>query len=142
MGPEEYWSAFAKATGRKFDREHIEEMVRREIDFWSAYDERVLAWITQLRAQGYLTGILSNLPSPLGAHLRIRSWFLDHFDQVTFSYELLSAKPEAKIYRHVVKELGIAPEEALFLDDRRENVEGAKAAGLQQCSMRVGDRSC
>jgi len=131
LGPHDYWTAFAKMTGRKFDREHIEEMVRREIDFWSAYDERVLAWARELRTQGFRLGILSNLPSPLGKHLRIRPWFLDHFDQVTFSYELLLMKPEAEIYQRAIAGLGIRPSEALFLDDRPENVVGARAAGLQ-----------
>ena len=39
-------------------------------------------------------------------------------------------KPEAGIYRLAVEGLGLAAHEALFLDDRPENVKGALAVGL------------
>ena len=40
-------------------------------------------------------------------------------------------KPQAEIYLHCCRELGVDPAKALFLDDRPENVEGARVAGLQ-----------
>ena len=39
-------------------------------------------------------------------------------------------KPEPGIYRYAIEGLGVEPGEALFLDDRLENVEGARALGL------------
>jgi putative hydrolase of the HAD superfamily len=128
--PALYWRRIAHLAGRTLDQTLLDEMVRREIDFWSDFDERVLAWTGRLRAAGLRTGILSNLPGPLGRHLRALPGFLDHFDQVTFSYELGSIKPERKIYDHAIQGLAIAPREALFLDDKIENVDGAIAAGL------------
>ncbi len=106
-------------------------LVRREIDFWSNFDERVLAWARELRDAGLRTGILSNMPLPIGESLRVTPGFLDHFDQVTFSYELGVLKPEREIYEYALRGLGVAPAEALFLDDRPENVEGARAIGLR-----------
>jgi putative hydrolase of the HAD superfamily len=126
----DYWTEAAGLMNRTFDDAMIEEMVRREVDFWSRFDDRVVAWIDQLRAAGFRTGILSNLPIPLGTHLRANG-LLEHFDHVTFSFELGCAKPERRIYEHAVAGLNIAPEEALFLDDRPENVAGAREAGLQ-----------
>ena len=41
------------------------------------------------------------------------------------------SKPAAEIYEHCLKGLGIAAADTLFLDDRRANVEGAKAIGMQ-----------
>lgn len=49
---------------------------------------------------------------------------------VYFSAELGSAKPDPAIYRAVLARHGVAPGEALFIDDLDENVEGARAAGL------------
>jgi putative hydrolase of the HAD superfamily len=129
--PNEYWSDIARSVGRTFDAPLIAQMVDCEIDFWSRFDTRPLAWIHQLRSAGARTGILSNLPRPLGAHLRERDGFLQHFDHVTFSFELNVVKPQRAIYEHAVRGLNIAPERALFLDDRPENIEGARAAGLQ-----------
>jgi putative hydrolase of the HAD superfamily len=126
-----YWLDIAEASGRVFDEGLIAEMMRREVDFWGRFDHRVLNWTQDLRAAGLRTSILSNLPRTLGERLRSAPGFLDHFDQVTFSYELGVIKPEAPIYRHAIEGLGVAPEEALFLDDRPENVDGARAAGIR-----------
>ncbi len=126
----EYWQDFGASIGRVFDDAMIAEMIRREIDFWSHLDGRVLSWMKDLRRAGLRTSILSNLPRVLGDTLRSRNGFLDHFDQVTFSYELGVIKPEPEIYSYAVQGLGIDPSEALFLDDRPENVDGAREAGL------------
>ena len=128
--PAAYWRDFAGRTGLTFDDAMVEEMIRREIAFWSHYDARLLAWTADLRRAGLRTSILSNLPLPIGESLRATPGFLDHFDQVTFSYRLGVIKPEREIYEYALRGLGVAPAEALFLDDRSENVEGARALGL------------
>lgn len=125
-----YWKDIAESSGRVFDEALIAEMMRREVDFWGRFDDRVLSWARDLRAAGLRTSILSNLPRTLGERLRSEPGFLEHFDQVTFSYELGFIKPEAPIYQHAIEGLGVEPAEALFLDDRPENVEGARAAGI------------
>jgi putative hydrolase of the HAD superfamily len=66
----------------------------------------------------------------LGEQLRATPGFLDPFDHVTFSYELGLVKPQPEIYRDAIEGLGVKPEEALFLDDRADNVEGARAVGM------------
>jgi putative hydrolase of the HAD superfamily len=126
----EYWRAVAASANTHFDDVLIATLVRHEIGFWSTFDDRLLHWTSDLRAAGFRTGILSNLPRPLGEALRATPGFLEHFDQVTFSYELGMVKPQPGIYAHAVGGLGIDPGEALFLDDLPDNVEGARAAGL------------
>jgi len=91
----------------------------------------MLAWAGRLRSAGLRTGLLSNLPEPLGLHLRHEMRLPDLFDHHSFSYELRAAKPEAAIYQHALKGLGVEPAEALFIDDRPENVEGAQACGIR-----------
>jgi putative hydrolase of the HAD superfamily len=131
LEPREYWGGIAKTVGRTFDDALVTEMLQREIEFWTTYDERVIAWVRELRSRGLRTGILSNLPGPLGQHLRDHSGFLDAFDHATFSYELGMVKPEPEIYHHMIQGLGVPAGKALFLDDRPVNVEGARAVGLQ-----------
>jgi putative hydrolase of the HAD superfamily len=130
MDPLVYWQGVAELVGRTFDDALIAEMMKREIDFWSRLDHRVLNWIAQLRADGVKTGILSNLPRPLAARLRTDG-FVKHFDHVTFSCELSTTKPQSPIYEHAVAGLSLAPADTLFLDDRPENVAGARAVGLE-----------
>jgi putative hydrolase of the HAD superfamily len=129
--PEEYWQAVAHAAGTKLEESRIPELVRLEIELWNQYDTRVLAWAEQLRSAGYRTAILSNLPRPLGEELRATPGFLDPFDHHTFSYELRKVKPQPEIYLDAIRGVGVEPSEALFLDDRPDNVAGAQAVGMK-----------
>ncbi len=129
--PHEYWQAVARSAGTQFEESRLPRLIRREIELWNQYDSRVLIWINQLRAAGYRTAILSNLPRPLGEELRATPGLLEHFDYVTFSYELGLVKPQPGIYLDATSGLGIEPSQALFLDDRPDNVQGACAAGLR-----------
>lgn len=53
------------------------------------------------------------------------------FDRVYFSHEVQMRKPEPEIYRHVLEENNLNPEETLFIDDRYENIEAARGLGIQ-----------
>ena len=127
LRPAEYWRGIVP----DFDESRLPELIRREVELWNQYDGRVFDWIGRLRAAGHRTAILSNLPRVLGEALRATPGFLDPFDHVTFSYELGVIKPDPGIYADAIRGLGVKPEEALFLDDRPENVEGGRAAGLR-----------
>ena len=129
--PPEYWHSVAKIAGTRFEDSELPALIRREIELWNNYDSRVLRWTRQLRAAGVRTAILSNLPRPLGEELRGTPGFLEHFDHVTFSYELGVVKPQPEIYRHTIEGLGIAAQDALFLDERQDNVDGSCAVGLR-----------
>ncbi len=132
LSPIEYWSTVVAPA---FAEKHLADLIAIEIDFWTDYDERPFHWIAKLRHAGVRVGMLSNLPQALGDNLRKEQFlgkcFFDHFDHITLSYELLSVKPQAPIYRHSVEGLGVAPEEALFLDDKLPNVHGAIEVGLR-----------
>ena len=128
--PRLYWENIGGRLGLGFDQAMIDGLIEREIAFWSLFDDRVLAWTGDLRAAGIRTGLLSNLPRPIGEALKVLPGFLGHFDEVTFSYEHGVVKPQAAIYESAIRGLKVAPGEALFIDDRAANVEGARAAGL------------
>lgn len=131
VDPRAYWSRIAGLAGVAFDERQLPRLVRLEVELWNAFDERMLGWAAHLQAHGFGTAILSNLPLPLGEELRRTPGFLHPFDHVTFSYELGAVKPQPEIYRDAIGKLNIAPEDTLFLDDRLDNVEGARAVGLR-----------
>jgi putative hydrolase of the HAD superfamily len=64
-------------------------------------------------------------------HVRGQFGWLKNFDHETFSAEVRLAKPDAAIYHHSLKGLGVQASDALFVDDRATNVEGAQAIGLR-----------
>jgi len=47
-----------------------------------------------------------------------------------YSHLVGMRKPEARIYHHAAKELGIEPSRILFIDDMKVNADAATAAGL------------
>lgn len=54
----------------------------------------------------------------------------DAFTGEFISCDMKMLKPSAQFYNEVVRRLGLAPEEILFIDDSISNVEGAKAVGI------------
>ena len=53
------------------------------------------------------------------------------FDAVTLSYEIKAMKPDKKLYSDILFKLKAKPEESVFIDDLKENIEGAEAVGIK-----------
>lgn len=75
--------------------------------------------------------LLTNFASDTFAEARSRFGFLDKPRGVTVSGHVGHLKPELAIYRMHAASFGLDPGAILFIDDSRENVEGAVAAGWQ-----------
>jgi putative hydrolase of the HAD superfamily len=58
----------------------------------------------------------------------------ERVDAVVFSSGVGRRKPAPEIYRAALHELGVEPENALFVGDRvREDVQGPAALGMRTC---------
>jgi len=57
--------------------------------------------------------------------------FKKYFDLFLSSAREGIEKPDSEIYLTAVKQLGVAPEKCLFMDDSPENIDGAKCLGMQ-----------
>jgi epoxide hydrolase-like predicted phosphatase len=78
----------------------------------------------------YRTGLLSNAWSGLRKYIE-NDWNISEaFDDIIISAEVGLAKPDQRIYQLAIDRLGVAADEAVFIDDVLGNVEGAQAAGL------------
>ncbi|MFH1618772.1 MAG: HAD family phosphatase [bacterium] len=64
------------------------------------------------------------------AHISCETGLFDYFDRRYLSTELGMKKPDTEIYIAVLADIGRRPEEVLFVDDREENVTGAKSTGM------------
>ncbi|HTS27351.1 MAG TPA: HAD family phosphatase [Bryobacteraceae bacterium] len=127
--PEAYWSGVASALSRTLANGRRERLIELDNQSWSHPDPVMVRWAIDLRAAGVRTAVLSNMPITLRVHLRSCEW-LPEFDYSCYSCDVLSAKPAPEIFRNCLRGVGAAPEEALFLDDRAENVEAARALGI------------
>lgn len=108
-------------------------LIEMQHDFFAgdALNEPLLEHIKRLRQAGYRTGLLSNFTDRAR-----RLWtevypFIQYFDGVVISAEVGLMKPDPRIYRLAAESVGLEMTEALFVDDFIENVEGAKAVGMQ-----------
>lgn len=55
---------------------------------------------------------------------------LVHFHKVFTSWEIGLRKPDVESYLRVAEDMRVLPADILFVDDNRENVAGARSAGL------------
>jgi len=85
------------------------------------------AAVYAVRQSGVLTGLLSN---SWGVGDYPRHLFPGMFDAVVISAEVGMRKPEERIFRHAVEQLGLQPEECVFVDDLQANVTAAEAIGM------------
>lgn len=128
--PEEYWLKLAAQANRSIDRSQIEILRNVEIEIWSHLDQGMLDWVSQLRAKGIKTGLLSNMPSDLVTYLRANCGWMENFAFKTFSSEVGMIKPDPAIYEHALHGLGVSASESLFVDDREINIQAARALGI------------
>lgn len=88
-------------------------------------------WIKELKERGYKVYILSNYGQRAFEINSQVYTFLKDVDGKVISYEVEMTKPDAGIYNFLAEKYGINPQEAVFIDDRRINVEGAIACGFK-----------
>jgi putative hydrolase of the HAD superfamily len=100
-----------------------------------AYQE-VVDVLGDLRSQGIALAICSNWDWDL--HEAVESAGLTGaFDVVVSSAWVGARKPHPRIYSHTLKQLGVAPENALFVGDTWTcDVDGPRAAGMKTVYLR------
>lgn len=115
-----------KCTAQEFYDYYIKEFDNIE------YYKDVVEYAHSLKEKCQI-GILSNL-GYLDKQRLDKQVELKKFDYVWLSFELKCRKPDKKIYKIVEKDCKIKPENILFIDDSKENIETAKQLGWNTCN--------
>jgi FMN phosphatase YigB (HAD superfamily) len=76
-------------------------------------------------------GLLSDTDPIHWEYLLPRYPFLKRIKKPTLSYETGWMKPAPQAYLAAARDVGFPPERCFFTDDRPENVEGARQAGME-----------
>jgi putative hydrolase of the HAD superfamily len=126
-----FWQKLLREAGLPPSQKMVEELNLWDARMWTTENPAMLDWQLQLKERGLRTAILSNMGDNVLDNMKRTFDWLPRFDVLVWSYQLLMAKPDPAIYRHLLKELGTRPEETLFLDDRPVNVEAARALGMK-----------
>ena len=86
-------------------------------------------------AERYALALVSNFDHAEGGReLLVRFGIAQLFRSVHLSDEVGYIKPHGEIFRRALEEIGVAPEEVLFVGDTPEaDIEGARALGIDAC---------
>ena len=117
---------FEAEFSRRLGLENPERLIDSMFEGMKPLDAMIAA-VRELRGGGVRTGLISN------------SWSTGHYDRdllgelfdgVVISGDVGLHKPQPEIYRLGAERVGVSPDACLFVDDLRENCEGAEAVGM------------
>ena len=94
------------------------------------YKRQAQAWVQYLKKRGYRLYILSNYSEYMLERTKAKMNFLKYMDGAVFSCDVKEVKPEPAIYKILLEDYGLKPEECVFIDDREENCRGARKLGM------------
>jgi putative hydrolase of the HAD superfamily len=136
----QFWEKLARDGSLDLTPEQIEELSHWDAHLWTIPNPTMIEWTQTLKNRGLRLGILSNMGDNVHSLMQTKYDWLDRFDALVWSYQHRIVKPDPEIYHLLLSKLGTAPEETLFLDDRQENIEGARRVGIQAIQFTTADQ--
>ncbi|MDA7906078.1 HAD family phosphatase [Mariniblastus sp.] len=125
---EAFCNRFSELSNSNVGQEFLLETIS---DIFSL-NRSLIPLISQLRAVNFPIGILSNTCIAHWEFALARFPVLDQlFSNFILSYEIGAMKPAALIYERALDVAAVEPTRCFFVDDRIENVEGARANGWE-----------
>ncbi len=122
-----YLAEFARRLGRPLTRQQWIQARRASMTPWPD----MLDMVTRLDEGGDVALLTNNVPLLADTLDEVFPQVPQLFgDRVFFSCRMRLAKPDPQIYLEVCRVLGCRPGEAVFVDDKADNAEGASRAGL------------
>lgn len=92
--------------------------------------EGMLELVEELHDAGVPLFIITNFGEEFWQHFRPTQPFFDRFRDILVSGTEKLVKPDPAIYRLALERFGLAADEALFIDDRDDNIAGAESVGI------------
>ena len=92
-------------------------------------DEVMLDWVRSLAGRVRVAG-LSNSADGARREEQRRYGLSTLLDPILYSHEIGLRKPDSAVYHLACATLGVRPEAIVFVDDRPENVQAAREAGM------------
>ena len=103
------------------------------IAYWfakdAALDHQLLDDLAALRRSGLRMDLATVQDHERANYLWTTLGLSERFDAIHYAADLGCAKPDPAFFNAVAERTGYAPAELLLIDDRSDNVEGARAAG-------------
>ncbi len=90
----------------------------------NTYKESIEA-LLELKSKNYFCYVLSNWSAETFVGMIDEYPFLKKFDDLIISGEVKLIKPDHRIFHLAISKFKLIPEETVFIDDRKENIESA-----------------
>ncbi len=129
-GPDHYRRGFLR-HGKEADDGLLAAFMRADLDSWATLNGETVALMEELIGAGVRTAILSNMPWEFIGTVRERFPIVGKVEVGVFSCEQSMVKPSPGIYRALLEKLALPPEDVLFFDDMEQNIEAARALGIE-----------
>ena len=126
-GEVDFPAALAEVLERWRSDAHVDDALRP----WTMIDidAAVVEVVRNLRSAGTGCYLATNQHAFRAALMR-QLGYAEWFDGQFYSCELGLAKPDPAYFVAILERLDVAPDRVLFIDDRADNVAGARQAGL------------
>lgn len=131
--PFDVYAYLEEQTGQAVDRDAIRQ--QRRARFFELFDLQpvlpgVLDYIAEARQLGLKLAVASSGTTTWVKGNLERLQLIDRFDTVCCAEDVTRAKPDPALYQLAVQRLGVAPQQAIALEDSANGVLAAKRAGL------------
>lgn len=93
-------------------------------------NDYAIPWIHALQDKGYRCLYLSNFSERAHRECAAALDFIPHMDGGILSYQEKIIKPMPEIYQLLIDRYGLTPEECVFLDDTKRNLDAAEKFGI------------
>lgn len=135
MSPTEYFDHITDICG--FKNLTFEEFIPIFNEIFDT-ETGVADMLSQLKGR-YNLGLISNTNAIHVEHMMGKYDFLSHFHKHWWSNEAGVRKPDPEIFKMALAYFDAKPEQAVFIDDLAENVEGARKVGIHAIQFKNVD---
>lgn len=126
--PAGYWGPILTGLEIEPDETTISSLAHLDALISASIRNDAAAILRDCAGQGVTVAVLSNAPPAMERAIDDAGW-RRHVDRVFLSSAVGIMKPDPAIYRLVTAELGLAPDEIAFIDDKSANTDAAASSG-------------
>ena len=122
-----YWKTYLEKWGLNLTKEEF-------FDFWFNAEKEIPELVElakQIKKKGIKIFILSNNFKERAAYYAENFPFLNIFNKVYYSWRTSFVKPSQEAFKNLLSENNLEPEECIFFDNSKENIEVADSLGIK-----------
>lgn len=123
----EYIEDFIKKEGHQISIDKVKEIIRANF----VPIPGMLEYLQELKSRGEDLYLLSVHGKEWAEYITEKYGLDNIFTKMYWSFDIGLLKPDPEAFKYALKDIGLNPNEVLFIDDSLENIESARNLGMQ-----------